>query len=173
MSSVEKGLSLPWAEGLRSLLYGIVLLANYAVDRITKSLAVTFLRDSGPRFYIDGLLILTYAENDGAFLGMGGTWPVPAKILIFIALPISACAVGIVYAYRRRTDARSVIALLCIIGGGIGNLQDRILNQGSVVDFLNFGIGNLRTGILNAGDLSVTFGALAFAFLSIRKKSAI
>ncbi|HOX92833.1 MAG TPA: signal peptidase II, partial [Spirochaetales bacterium] len=58
-------------------------------------------------------------------------------------------------------DRTRLILLACIIGGGLGNLGDRLFNGFAVTDFLNFGIGKLRTGVLNVADLSVTFGALA------------
>jgi signal peptidase II len=49
----------------------------------------------------------------------------------------------------------------------LGNLIDRIVYKGIVIDFLNFGIGNLRTGILNIADMAITFGIilLLYAFL--------
>jgi signal peptidase II len=61
-----------------------------------------------------------------------------------------------------------IIAGACIVGGGMGNLIDRIINNFFVIDFLNFGIGSLRTGILNIADISVTFGALFFLFYELR-----
>ena len=60
--------------------------------------------------------------------------------------------------------------LVTIIGGGLGNLIDRLSNNFRVVDFINFGIGNVRTGILNVADMSVTFGVIILAIYSIHKK---
>ena len=60
--------------------------------------------------------------------------------------------------------------MVTIIGGGLGNLIDRLSNDFRVVDFINFGIGNVRTGILNVADMSVTFGVIFLAIYSIHKK---
>ena len=60
--------------------------------------------------------------------------------------------------------------IVSIIGGGLGNLIDRLSNNFRVVDFLNFGIGSLRTGILNIADMSVTIGVLFLAVYSLQKK---
>ena len=60
----------------------------------------------------------------------------------------------------KEEDTKRIIYLSCIIGGGLGNLADRLFNNFMVIDFLNFGVWNLRTGILNCADLSVTFGAI-------------
>jgi signal peptidase II len=147
-----------------------ICLAIYAVDQLTKLLAIRLIKESGPIALFDGLLILAYVENGGAFLGMGGNWPFAIKVLAFIVLPLFACVAGLVYACRSSTKSLQAFAVLCIVGGGLGNLRDRIFNNGQVVDFLNFGLGSLRTGILNVGDLAVTFGALALVLLSFREE---
>ncbi|PID99718.1 MAG: signal peptidase II, partial [Acidobacteria bacterium] len=66
-----------------------------------------------------------------------------------------------------------LVCLSCVIGGGIGNLYDRIFNDGIVIDFMNFGIGSLRTGILNVADLSVTFGAVIFVIMMISAEKKV
>jgi signal peptidase II len=51
-----------------------------------------------------------------------------------------------------------MISGLClIIGGGIGNIIDRII-YGSVTDFLHFNFGIFQTGIVNAADMAITAG---------------
>jgi signal peptidase II len=115
-------------------------------------------------------MVLQYAENDGAFLGLGGAFPLPVKIALFIAIPLLACAAGLFWVFRPSTNTASAVCVVSIIAGGLGNLQDRITNGFLVVDFLNFGIGPVRTGILNVADLSVTFGAIALLILDTRHK---
>lgn len=143
-----------------------VVLANYGVDRLSKLWAVAEVAGRPARSYFGGLFVLVYAENDGAFLGMGGDWPFLLKAALLVVLPLAACAAGFAYAARPGVRAGAAAAIACLIGGGLGNLQDRLFNDFRVVDFLNFGIGGLRTGILNVADLSVTFGAIALALLS-------
>ncbi|WP_419661036.1 signal peptidase II (lipoprotein signal peptidase) domain protein [Desulfosarcina variabilis str. Montpellier] len=55
-------------------------------------------------------------------------------------------------------------------GTGIGNLIDRILHNGFVMDFLNVGIGPLRTGIFNVADVAIMGGAALLFFKTFRKK---
>jgi len=109
---------------------------------------------------------------------MGGDWPYLIKLLLFIILPILACLAGFFYLLlpalsENKLSPGMEVAALCLIGGGLGNLHDRILYDFRVVDFLNFGIGNLRTGILNVADLSITFGALVLLFLAWRRDKAL
>ena len=72
---------------------------------------------------------------------------------------------------RRRTAGlqREIVAL--VAGGGIGNWLDRLLNQGTVTDFVSLGVGPLRTGIFNLADVAVMAG-VALLLLSFRRKPA-
>ena len=56
------------------------------------------------------------------------------------------------------------VSLSYILAGGIGNLIDRISNNGLVTDFMNVGIGPVRTGIFNIADIGVMFGAAVLVF---------
>ena len=59
-----------------------------------------------------------------------------------------------------------VLAFAFVVGGGIGNLIDRIA-YGSVTDFFQIKLGIFKTGIFNMADVSVTIGVLLILFLSI------
>jgi signal peptidase II len=52
------------------------------------------------------------------------------------------------------------VAWSLVLSGGVGNLLDRVLHDGRVIDFMNLGRGNLRTGIFNVADMCITFGVL-------------
>ncbi len=52
------------------------------------------------------------------------------------------------------------VSLTLILAGGVGNLIDRVTNDGLVTDFLNIGVGAFRTGIFNVADVAVMTGAL-------------
>jgi signal peptidase II len=168
MNSIKNFFAGQWIGPARAVCYAAIVFVNYTLDRATKLLAVRFLKNAEPIQLLDRFMILVYIENDGAFLGMGQNWPMPIKRITFIIIPLLICLAGLVYAYRKTTGTPQAIAALFLIGGGLGNLQDRILNNGLVIDFMNFGIGGLRTGILNVSDLSVTAGALALMVFSIR-----
>lgn len=66
-----------------------------------------------------------------------------------------------------------VLAFAFVVGGGIGNLIDRIA-YGSVTDFYQIKLGIFKTGIFNMADVSVTIGVLLILFLSVgNRKLAI
>jgi len=73
--------------------------------------------------------------------------------------------------YRdKEIDKISLIGFCFIIGGGIGNIYDRIL-YGSVTDFLFIDLGGIfKTGIFNIADLSVTTGMIMILLMSFKNK---
>lgn len=54
-----------------------------------------------------------------------------------------------------------------MLSGGLGNLLDRIMNDGRVIDFMNLGIGPLRTGIFNVADVCITIGVVLLIFQTV------
>ena len=141
---------------------------NYAVDRVTKLIAQAVLRGEEPVSLLFNTVVFTYAENSGAFLSLGADWNVNLKYFVLLILPIAVCTLGLFYFMFKETSAAKIITGSCIIGGGLGNLVDRLFNDFKVIDFMNFGIGGLRTGILNAADLSVTFGVIVLFIFEIK-----
>ncbi len=73
--------------------------------------------------------------------------------MILVALIVSVATGNV----RRRSD---VVASLMIIGGGIGNLIDRIMRDGRVTDFIYLEAGPLHTGIFNVADMAITIGVM-------------
>jgi signal peptidase II len=64
------------------------------------------------------------------------------------------------------------VALGLLLAGGVGNLIDRINQNGHVTDFLNVGIGPVRTGIFNVADMAIMAGAGLLFWLSFRQEQA-
>jgi signal peptidase II len=57
-----------------------------------------------------------------------------------------------------------VFGAVLLAAGGIGNLIDRILRDGAVIDFMNLGIGPVRTGIFNVADVQIMAAVAIFVF---------
>jgi signal peptidase II len=109
---------------------------------------------------LNDVLRFEYAENLGAFLGIGAGFPRP----IFLLFPsLLAVALIIVLArlmtQRQDVNLATLIGLSLMAGGSIGNQIDRIMNAGAVVDFMSIGIGQIRTGIFNLADIAILAGA--------------
>ena len=137
-----------------------IFFTNYFLDRFTKYIAVEFLKGNGSISFFNNKFVLVYAENTGAFLSLGRNWSIYAKYAVLLIIPIFICITGLLYLMVKEEKKYRIIICSCIIGGGIGNLVDRLFNEFTVIDFMNFGIGKIRTGILNVADISVTFGII-------------
>lgn len=58
---------------------------------------------------------------------------------------------------------------LLILAGGFGNLYDRAINDGRVVDFMLLQLGPLQTGIFNVADIAIMAGLFGFFFISSKR----
>lgn len=146
-----------------------VAVLNYGLDRLTKHLAVELLKGKQPLSFFGDLIVLIYAENSGAFLSLGSVWSPFFKYLLLLVIPLLACLYGLFWCFFKAKDLSRLVLVSTVIGGGAGNLVDRMINDFRVVDFLNFGLGRLRTGILNLADLSVTFGLILLLLVEYRQ----
>lgn len=147
-----------------------------ACDQATKSLAETHLSKKSHISFLNDTVLLRLAHNDGAFLSILSSMPRVVKITLLQAgVGAVLVALLIFVIIKKGLSTAEIVAYSLVIGGGIGNLIDRVVRDGNVTDFLNFGIGTLRTGILNIADIQITAGfviLLLFSFFQKSKKSA-
>jgi len=142
----------------------MLLLTTIGCDRVTKHIATATLAGNPARSYLSGTIQFEYAENTGAFLGLGAALPAWARscfLMVGAALGLSVLAIA---AFKRWTGLPFIGAIL-FVAGGASNLIDRI-TRGSVVDFMNVGVGPLRTGIFNVADVALIAGVAFMMFKS-------
>ena len=131
---------------------GVILL-----DQITKILALQHLAPMGSLPLWKDVLHLTYVENTGAAFGM-------LKDHRWVFLVISTIALGgmIVYMFLNKTKhPLETTAVAFIVGGGIGNMIDR-LTRGFVVDFVDVKCIPHWNYIFNVADIFVCVGCGLF-----------
>jgi len=145
----------------------VIVVCCVGCDQATKAVARETLPDRPPVSLLGGIIHLEHAENLGAFLSLGARLPEQLRFLLGVVFSGAMLVVALVFAMRAQDISQpQLICLAFFIGGGIGNLIDRIWNNGAVTDFVMFGIGPLHTGILNLADVAITFSAVAFMLLS-------
>ncbi len=136
------------------------LTACVGCDQSTKHVAKQFLQGRETISVMGDVLRLGYSENVGGFLGIGAGLPEHLRFGVFLLLVVLSLTALLAYAVMRRNiDLMHRLAVTLVVGGGFGNVIDRIVNNGGVVDFLNVGIGSLRTGIFNVADMAIMLGA--------------
>ena len=131
-----------------------------ALDQVTKHLAVSRLDDGSVTTVIDGILTFRLTYNPGGAFGFGQGMPG-----FFLAASVVIVVLVIVIA-RRVDDPRWVVPLGCILGGGVGNLVDRVVREprGHVVDFIDLQVWPL----FNIADSAIVLGVAALFWLSFR-----
>ena len=146
-----------------------LVLLNIGCDQISKNVVRKNIDARETIELVGKNFILTKVENSGAMLGCGSEFSPILKIIFLQALPVIVLLI-LLFRILRRSDMNRwmVVAFTCVIGGGIGNLIDRIA-YGEVTDFFYIDLGGyFKTGIFNMADVSVTMGVLVILFLSIR-----
>ena len=146
----------------RLLLLSSLLVTCVGCDQGTKALATQTLAGKAPISFVGDVFRLQYIKNAGAFLGLGAGLPESWRFWIFTVMNTVLIAGLLVYLLKRRNMPMiSFIALGLVGAGGVGNLIDRFLGDGRVVDFMNLGFGrSLRTGVFNVADVAIVAGGL-------------
>ncbi|MEO8475358.1 MAG: signal peptidase II [Chryseolinea sp.] len=165
---------------VRTSLIIIILAVNVSCDQISKSIVRERIEYHDQISLLRGHLTLMKVENTGAFLSAGNNLPQPIKLIFLGIIPLAAMAIALVYVFtKERLSVVRVAGICFLIGGGIGNIADRMI-YGSVTDFLHLRLGVLQTGIFNLADVSIMTGIFLILFsayitelFSSRRKDAV
>ncbi len=138
------------------VLFGVGLVG---CDQASKQAAESHLKGEPKVELLGGVVTMAYAENPGAFLGLGDRLPAGARVAMLVVVNIGILAALGWWAFRRRRDMLIRVAAMLVIAGGVGNLIDRVLREGGrVVDFMVVGVGPVKTGVFNVADVAVMVG---------------
>jgi len=143
---------------LRAIVILLILALNIGCDQVSKSIVRHKLTDYSYFSYLGNHVTLSKVENTGAFLSVGNTLPHPVKIVLLNLLPLLVVVIGLGFILTKHNLDRVIaFGLILVIGGGIGNLYDRMVH-GSVTDFMHINFVIFQTGIFNVADLSISTG---------------
>ncbi len=127
------------------------------IDRLTKWLVVENieLNDTVHLIKIGDteVLNLYYCLNDGAaFSGFSGM-----RYLLIIFTSAVILFLLYLFIFKKTKSPLKLTAITLLLGGGVGNLIDRIFNEGLVIDFIDFRL--IRFPIFNFADICAVCGA--------------
>ena len=134
------------------ILLALFVVAIVALDQWTKHLVESGLALYEHRPSILGIFHITHTRNDGGAWGSfgGQTWLFVLVMVAFVAL--------LAYAVRKKWLSKKVewICLAAILGGGLGNVIDRLFKDGLVtdmicLDFMNFPVFNVADCFITCG----------------------
>jgi signal peptidase II len=143
-------------------------------DQTTKQIAQKELKNN-PATEIACIINLQYVENDGGMLSLGSKLPYEIKFAIFVIVVSLFLFLLFLYIIKNRHETLlKVLALIFILSGGLGNLIDRISNNGKVIDFIRLRLPLIESGIFNIADFYVTIGfVILLLSLFIKQKDLI
>ena len=136
-----------------------IVFANVGCDQISKKMVRESV-DPQERIELVGKkFLLMNVENDGAFLSAGSNLSPALKKILLLVLPSLMLIGALIYLFLQNDLSRiAIIGWSFVIGGGIGNMYDRIL-YGSVTDFFYIDLGGVfHTGVFNMADVSIMVG---------------
>lgn len=118
-------------------------MAAILVDQITKAIVVRTIEpiyEQGFRINVIGdFFRIIHARNPGIAFSIGHQLPDQIRGVLFVLIPF-VVLVALVFFYFRSEEFTGVQrwCIAGIIGGGLGNLIDRVFRPRGVVDFLDF-----------------------------------
>ncbi len=142
------------------LLYIIVISIVIALDQLSKYLVVIYLKPQKSIALIEDVLHLTYSENTGAAFSILRD---KQQFLVIVTMLAMLLMTGYLFKWSQTSgNLLQKICLALIIGGGIGNLIDRI-RLSYVVDFIDFRLINFA--VFNIADSFIVVGSIGLLLL--------
>ncbi len=144
---------------------------NVGCDQLSKKIVREKITVNERIVVIKDNLILTKVENTGAAYSLGSDMsPLTKRILLQLIPAIVLIVMFWVIVFKTSYTKETVIGFCFIIGGGIGNVFDRIV-YGSVTDFMYIDLGFFNTEIFNMADVSIVVGSLIVLIFSFVNKN--
>lgn len=147
-------------------IFAVVVLAVLLIDQVAKAWVISTLDlyESVP--LIPPVLYITRSENTGVAFGIGG-----GAGPIFLLLAIGIMLVVLYFFWRLAENVYlQHVALSLVIGGGIGNIIDR-LQHGVVVDFVHINIPGVLSNVSNFADHALVIGVILLLIDSFRPEA--
>lgn len=130
----------------------VISAAIVVLDQIFKYLAINNLKSVENVAVIDNLLYFTYLENRGAAFGIFSN-----QRWLFIIATVLAIILLVYLVFVKNFQSKIFnISVALIIGGGVGNLIDRIF-LGYVVDYIQI---SFFPPVCNFADYCITAGTI-------------
>ena len=136
--------------------YILAIALSVAADQAVKSYVVSHLAlyESAP--LLPGFVELYYIQNTGGGFSIltDHTWLLAALTAVLMAV------IAVLLVRRTFPHPMAMWAMTLVLGGGLGNLIDRV-RLGYVVDMFNFQF--IRFPVFNVADMLVVSGTILFA----------
>ena len=154
----------------------LLTLAVIIADQLSKWLITVFIpvNEIGASFF-GGFLRIIHARNNAIAFSIGTNLPDSFRMILFSAVPL--VVLGAIVIYLLKTDNLTPLqrwSVCGIIGGGMGNLVDRIFRPSGVVDFIDvkfYGLFGLdRWPTFNVADAAIVICGFMLVIAFMKSK---
>ncbi len=148
---------------MKKIIFLLFTTSIVLIDQIIKFAVVSNIKLESSLNLIPDLLSITYIQNTGAAFGM-----LKGHTILFVLICASVVITALFFFFKtpaEKIKTSYAISISLIIGGGIGNLVDRIQTQ-YVIDYIHI---SFFPAIFNFADIAVVIGSILFMICTIRR----
>ena len=137
----------------------------YFLDRLSKIYVIKLYKNNfGSEIFNSAYLNIVLIWNKGIAFGL---FSFNEAYLYNILSLIISIIIIILVVMSLKNQGFKRYSLLMIVGGALGNLQDRIFFN-AVPDFIDFHVGNFHWFIFNVADIFITLGVFLLIMLEFK-----
>lgn len=156
------------------VLVGLIAIPLVVIDQLSKIYIASHMTLYESIAVVPNWFDITYTQNPGAAFSMFVNLPPGVRLLMLCALSTIACIVLIVILAQTEEITLTSFALALILAGAAGNLIDRALRGGRVIDFIRVHYYDLSYPIFNVADSAISVGvALVILATFLTKKESV
>src|ERR1039457_2094768 len=153
-----------------AMLVGLITIPLIAVDQLSKIYISNHMMMYESIPIIPNWFDITYTQNPGAAFSMFVDLPPIVRLLMLCTLSTIAIVVLLVMLVQTEKITLMSFALSLVLAGAVGNLIDRALRGGRVIDFIRVHYYGASYPIFNVADSAISVGVALIILSSLFSK---
>jgi signal peptidase II len=155
------------------ILVGLIAIPLIIIDQLSKIYVAAHMTLYESIAVVPNWFDITYTQNPGAAFSMFINLPPGVRLLMLCALSTIACVVLLVLLVQTEKITLMSFALSLILAGAAGNLIDRALRGGRVIDFIRWHYYDANYPIFNVADSAISVGVALIILSSLFGKKDV
>ena len=156
-----------------AILIGLIAIPLIIIDQVSKVYVASHMALYESIAVVPNWFDITYTQNPGAAFSMFVNLPPNVRLLMLCALSAIACVVLLVLLAQTEKITLMSFALSLILAGAAGNLIDRALRDGRVIDFIRVHYYDASYPIFNVADSAISVGVALIILSSLFGKKDV
>ena len=152
------------------ILVGLIAIPLIIIDQLSKNYVASHMMLYESIAVVPNWFDITYTQNPGAAFSMFVDLPPIVRLLMLCALSTIAIVVLLVMLVQTEKITLMSFALALVLAGAVGNLIDRALRGGRVIDFIRVHYYGASYPIFNVADSAISVGVALIILSSLFSK---